>query len=200
MAGRQAKILSLDDLHDLLVFASCTRNPLRNRVLVLLSTKAGLRAGEIANLTWSMVTGASGRISNLMELPDYAAKKGGGRSIPVHPHLAAALAEWRLVATSTNHVIVSERGRSMTPLSIVVWFNRAFKNIGLKGCSSHSGRRTFVTCTRPVGRCAMCNCWPVTGRSKRHNGTSTATPMPSVSWCRSFDDGGKSRSPSPSRR
>jgi integrase len=28
---------------------------------------------------------------------------------------------------------------------IVVWFNRAFKNIGLKGCSSHSGRRTFVT-------------------------------------------------------
>ena len=114
-------------------------------MLVLLSTKAGLRAGEIANLTWSMVTGASGRISNLMELPNYAAKKGGGRSIPVHPHLAAALAEWRLVATSTDHVIVLERGRSMTPLSIVVWFNRAFKNIGLKGCSSHSGRRTFVT-------------------------------------------------------
>ena len=33
----------------------------------------------------------------------------------------------------------------MTPLGIVVWFNRAFKNIGLRGCSSHSGRRTFVT-------------------------------------------------------
>ena len=33
----------------------------------------------------------------------------------------------------------------MTPLSIVVWFNRAFRNIGLNGCSSHSGRRTFIT-------------------------------------------------------
>jgi integrase/recombinase XerD len=33
----------------------------------------------------------------------------------------------------------------MTPPSIVVWFNRAFRNVGLKGCSSHSGRRTFVT-------------------------------------------------------
>jgi integrase len=145
MAGRQAKILSPDDLHDLLVFASCTRKPLRNRVLVLLSAKAGLRAGEIANLTWSMVTDAAGGISGLIELPDSAAKKCGGRSIPLHPELAGALAEWRLFAPSTDHVIVSERGRSMTPLSIVVWFNRAFKNIGLKGCSSHSGRRTFVT-------------------------------------------------------
>jgi integrase/recombinase XerD len=33
----------------------------------------------------------------------------------------------------------------MTALSIVVWFNRAFQTIGLKGCSSHSGRRTFIT-------------------------------------------------------
>ena len=32
-----------------------------------------------------------------------------------------------------------------TPLSIVVWFNRAFHEIGLNGCSSHSGRRTFIT-------------------------------------------------------
>jgi len=64
---------------------------------------------------------------------------------PLHPDLAAALAEWRLVAPSIEYVIASERGGAMTPLSIVVWFNRAFKNIGLKGCSSHSGRRTFVT-------------------------------------------------------
>jgi integrase/recombinase XerD len=41
--------------------------------------------------------------------------------------------------------VVSERGRAMTPLSIVVWFARAYRTIGLEGCSSHSGRRTFVT-------------------------------------------------------
>jgi integrase/recombinase XerD len=42
-------------------------------------------------------------------------------------------------------LIRSERGGGMTPLSIVVWFNRAFRHIGLNGCSSHSGRRTFIT-------------------------------------------------------
>jgi integrase/recombinase XerD len=145
MAGRQAKTLSRADLHDLLTYASCTRHPLRNAVIVLLSAKAGLRAGEIANLTWDMVLDATGRISSLLELRDHAAKKCSGRSIPLHPDLAAGLAAWRQAAPSSDYVIASERGGPMTPLSVVVWFSRAFKNIGLKGCSSHSGRRTFVT-------------------------------------------------------
>src|SRR5437870_603496 len=145
MPGRQAKILAVADVSDLLLFASCTRHPLRNALIVLLSAKAGLRAGEIASLTWDMVLDATGRISGLIELRDNAAKKGSGRSIPIHPDLAPALNAWRQAAPPCDYVISSERGGPMTPVSIVVWFNRAFKNIGLKGCSSHSGRRTFVT-------------------------------------------------------
>jgi integrase len=147
MSGRQAKTLSSADVNDLLVFASCTRNPLRNRVIVLLSAKAGLRAGEIANLTWDMVLGPTGQISVIIELRDHAAKKGSGRAIPIHSELRDWLAALRDVAaqSKSNRVILSERGGAMTPLSIVVWFNRAFRSIGLKGCSSHSGRRTFVT-------------------------------------------------------
>ena len=145
MPSKRAKILSAPDISDLLLFASCTRQPLRNSVMVLLSAKAGLRAGEIPNLTWDMVLNATGRVSGLIELADSAAKKCSGRSIPIHPDLVAALTAWRHVSPSSDYVISSERGGRMTPLSIVVWFNRAFKNIGLKGCSSHSGRRTFVT-------------------------------------------------------
>ena len=33
----------------------------------------------------------------------------------------------------------------MTPVSIVNWFAIAYRAIGLEGCSSHSGRRTFIT-------------------------------------------------------
>lgn len=33
----------------------------------------------------------------------------------------------------------------MTAVSIVNWFATAFRAVGLDGCSSHSGRRTFVT-------------------------------------------------------
>jgi integrase len=145
MPGKQAKILSIGDVNDLLIFATCTRHPLRNSVIVLLAAKAGLRAGEIANLTWDMVLDPTGDIGSVIELRDATAKNGSGRLIPVHPNLRQALTAYRNLSTGSGPLIRSERGGAMTPLSIVVWFNRVFRNIGLNGCSSHSGRRTFIT-------------------------------------------------------
>jgi integrase len=81
----------------------------------------------------------------VIELRDHAAKNGSGRLIPVHPDLRQALAAYSNLSTGRGPLIRSERGGAMTPLSIVVWFNRVFRNIGLNGCSSHSGRRTFIT-------------------------------------------------------
>jgi hypothetical protein len=114
MLGKQAKILSPLDFADPLVFAACTRHPIRNRVIVLLSAKAGLRAGEIANLTWEMVIDAGGEIGNVIELRDNAAKKGSGRLIPMHPDLADGLSAWRQISTGSWHVVRSERGGPMT--------------------------------------------------------------------------------------
>ena len=145
MAGKQAKILSADGLDQLLTYASSTRQPLRNAVIVLLSTKAGLRAGEIAKLTWAMVLDADGKVGRAIELHDKAAKNGSGRSIPIQPQLANALTDWVAQSNLDGFVVASERGGRMCPLSIVVWFNRAYRAIGLRGCSSHSGRRTFIT-------------------------------------------------------
>jgi integrase len=145
LAGKQAKILSEDDLEDLLVYAAATRNPIRNRVIVLLSAKAGLRAGEIAQLTWDMVVGPTGAVGMAIELHDHAAKKQSGRVIPMHKQLRDALMDLRGITRGTGPVAVSERGCAMTPLSIVVWFARAYRAVGLEGCSSHSGRRTFIT-------------------------------------------------------
>ena len=85
MLGKQAKTLASIDVADLLAFADCSRHRLRNRVIVLLSAKAGLRAGEIAGLTWDMVLDANGQIGTCIELRDHAAKKGSGRVIPMHP-------------------------------------------------------------------------------------------------------------------
>jgi len=49
------------------------------------------------------------------------------------------------MTTGAGPIIRSERGGPMTPVSIVNWFAIAYRSVGLEGCSSHSGRRTFVT-------------------------------------------------------
>ena len=190
MAGKQAKILSLSDVNDLLVFAACTRHPIRNRVIVLALCQGRSAGGRDREPD----LGHGGRcqtvvLVSLIELRDIAAKNGSGRLIPVHPDLRQALAAYRSLASGNGPVIQSERGGAMTPLSIVVWFNRAFRNVGLNGCSSHSGRRTFITRAarlvhNPVLRCEMCSCWPVTDRSRPPSGILMATPMPSASWYR----------------
>jgi integrase len=145
MAGKQAKILSDEQIERLLLFVSTTRNPARNRVLTLLSLKAGLRAGEIAKLTWPMVLDPTGDIARVIELRDQVAKKKSGRLIPMHPDLRDALGRWRDAVVTEGAVVRSERGGPMTPVSIVNWFALAYRALGLDGCSSHSGRRTFIT-------------------------------------------------------
>jgi integrase/recombinase XerD len=147
MAGKQAKILNRQQVSAALQRARWGRYPQRDRVMILLSVKAGLRAGEIAKLTWPMVLDAAGRTADRIELHDAAAKMGSGRTIPLHPDLRRALQQLRQQTGADGTVIRSERGRSngMLPGSVVNWFRQLYLDLGLGGCSSHSGRRTFIT-------------------------------------------------------
>ena len=181
MLGKRAKILSDDNIRDLLAFTALTRYPARNRVMVLLSVKAGLRAGEIANLTWAMVTDATGEIGTVIALEDRVAKKKSGRVIPLHPALRDALMMLRRTTGGNGPVIRSERGAPMAPLTIVNWFRIAYRGIGLTGCSSHSGEEPLSPgprgwSTRPVGHYGMCRFSPVTDRFKQPRATLTAIP------------------------
>ncbi len=146
--GRQAKVLTPKQEAAVLRHLAGTRYPERDRVTFLLSVKAGLRAKEVACLTWLMVTDAGGKVADAIELPNAASKgRGGGRTVPLHPDLQAALValqETRTVAPS-DRVIHSERGRGLSAAAVAVWFHRLYGGLGMAGCSSHSGRRTFIT-------------------------------------------------------
>ena len=95
MPKKRARELNDVELGILLEDAASSRNPVRDRLIILLSFKAGLRACEIANLSWSMVTDASGDVADTIALTDAASKtvknrnmrrsSGGGRNIPMHP-------------------------------------------------------------------------------------------------------------------
>jgi integrase/recombinase XerD len=146
MAGKQAKTLTPAELDALLEHVRRRRDSLRCRVIILLSVRAGLRAAEIAKLEWQMIMDASGRIGQSIELEDRIAKKKHGRRIPIHPGLRGALAALlRRTPCPIGPVIRSRKGGHMRPNSLVCWFGALYRELGLAGCSSHSGRRSFIT-------------------------------------------------------
>jgi integrase/recombinase XerC len=148
--GKQAKVLRKPELQRLLNYVSHSRHPERDRVMVLLSFRAGLRAKEIAQLTWSMVTETTGELADAISLDNKASKgRAGGRTIPLHRELADALLALKRVrgerVRPDRPVIYTKRAPGYSPNAVAVWFHTRYREIGLAGASSHSGRRTFIT-------------------------------------------------------
>jgi integrase/recombinase XerD len=145
MPGRQAKAITPFTLRRMIAYTRQSQDPARDRVIILLSVKAGLRAAEIAGLDWSMVLDARGGIADTITIRDIIAKKRSGRQIPMHQDLRAALRSLRHAGDTSGPIVRSARGGAMRANSIVNWFVQLFAALGVAGCSSHSGRRTFIT-------------------------------------------------------
>src|ERR1700680_4068141 len=115
--GKQAKTLSKGQAEAVLGYLAKTRWPTRNRVIFLLSIKAGLRAKEIASLSWRMVTDAGGQIGQAIRLENRASKGQRGRAIPMNEEVRAALVEYSktVLIPDSPFLIESERSKGMSP-------------------------------------------------------------------------------------
>jgi integrase len=99
--GKQAKTLSKGQIEAMLAYLSTTRHPARNRLIFLLSVKAGLRAKEIAKLNWLMTNDSRGEIGYDICLLDSASKGKSGRRIPLNEELREALIAYRKLVMKT---------------------------------------------------------------------------------------------------
>lgn len=142
-----AKVLAAGELRLLLGRVRRGRSAIRDELIILLSFRAGLRACEIAGLDWPSVLRPDGRISPSLAVSRMIAKNGKARAIPMHPELRRALERQHREQgfPLSGPVVRSQRGGHMRPRSIVNWFAALYDDAGLQGCSSHSGRRTFIT-------------------------------------------------------
>lgn len=150
--GKQAKTLTKTQIDTVSAYLRTRRHGLRDQTIFLLSVRAGLRAKEIANLRWSMVTDADGNVGDAIHLTDAASKGRSGRIVPLNTQLRANLVELADAARRNDandyqnaYVIITERSQRTTPQVIVNMFHRWYREVGLIGCSSHSGRRSFIT-------------------------------------------------------
>ena len=133
MPGKQAKVVTPPMLKRMLRRVSRSSFPARDRAMILLSIKAGLRACEIAGLDWSMVLDAQGRVSGTIHVRDVIAKKRGGRRMPMHPDLRRALERLARTTEPVGPVIRSYRGGAFEGEQHGQLVRRALQGARLRG-------------------------------------------------------------------
>ena len=150
--GKQSKILTNQQVKTMMIHLGTTRMSIRNQLIFLLSVKSGLRAKEISGVKWNMVVDANGNIGDSIHLTDNVSKGDSGRIIPLNKDVKVHLTMLFDIEKDSygfdiakSNVIRTERANHSSPQSIVNMFANWYSDLGYIGCSSHSGRRTFIT-------------------------------------------------------
>jgi integrase/recombinase XerD len=136
--GKQAKPLTKGQIEVVASYLAKTRHPTRNRLIFMLDPGRTSRPRDsFLNVEHGHRCRAQDR-SDHRATQDEVSKGQSGWIIPLHSKLRAALIELHEIQqpTSKSRVICTERSKQTSPQASTISFD---------GCSSHSGRRTFIT-------------------------------------------------------
>jgi integrase/recombinase XerD len=129
-----------------------SRHSARAEATLAISLGLGLRAKELTSLTWEDVYDAKGHVRSVLHLRASYTKGGKTRDVFLSsPTLRRALAKYRegrlSLSLKASHapLFPSQKGGAMTPASMARFLKALYRDAGISGASSHSGRRTLIT-------------------------------------------------------
>jgi integrase/recombinase XerD len=156
---KQARVLTTEELNSAIAHAvnHTGKWARRNRMLLLLSHTTGMRVGEIASLTLSDVLDLSGNV--LAEILLTPAQTKGHRSrrvlLPqrtqtelrnyIRHQFAADNLRGLAYQYGTKPLFYSQKLNRFTANQLSAVYARLYRTAGLRGATSHTGRRTWIT-------------------------------------------------------
>ena len=148
----QAKVLTEQELKRALSIIASRRHADRDRLALLLTHWAGMRVCEVAALTRDKVLGPTGAVLEEWRLSSEQTKGGKGRIVYANNKLRKELAAYLKAHPSkdpTDPVLISQKAnrkrRGFSANTLCHLINGIYKEAGIQGASSHSGRRGFIT-------------------------------------------------------
>ena len=144
---KQAKTFTEKQLKAVLAYCATRRYAARDRAIVLVSHLAGLRAKEIALLTVSNVLCENG-IRDEFVLTAEQTKGSKARRVFVNARLRTELAAYLKhvkLRKNCSALFQSQKGGAFSANTLCQLLIYIYKDCGLDGATSHSGRRSFIT-------------------------------------------------------
>lgn len=156
---KRARTLNDKELNLLLLYVKTRKYAARDRAIVLLTYWGGMRIGEVSALKIKDVLAADATINLEINLRSEQTKGRYGRTVVLANKLRKELKDYLLTKYTEKELIAltytdlmnkplfttqkSENGFSSNTLTYTM--SMLYKDAGLHGCSSHSGRRSFAT-------------------------------------------------------
>jgi integrase/recombinase XerD len=149
----KSSILAESDLKRVIHYQKSTKHGLRNICLLHLSFYLGLRSKEMAGLSVKDVLFPDGQIRDEVLLTREMTKGSKLRTVFLtNPKVRSILKEYLNNRKQNDDffemdspLFRSQKNIRFNPQTLSVVFRKMYDSVGLKGCSSHSGRRTFAT-------------------------------------------------------
>ena len=138
--SKSARILTSDELTNLLNFISTRKNASRNRLIIMLMHFAGMAVNEVAILSINDVIN-NGTIKEIII-------SSSGRKIILNEQLRAEIVLYLKTIQSLNNtepLFSTQRSAGFTANTLTQVVNGFYKAAGLEGATSNSGKRGFLT-------------------------------------------------------
>jgi integrase/recombinase XerD len=144
----QAVTLNDEEHQAFLAYLDTTRHALRDKAIYLLTYRAGMRIGTVAQLTLNDIIDTSTKLKKVVILRKSITK--GKKTVSAylsHPELREALEAY--IVDRRNNIrdilFYSQKGGAFTPNTLSRLMFNHYKKAGFEGSSSHQGRRAFAS-------------------------------------------------------
>jgi len=144
----QAKTLTERELRRVLDYIATRNHAPRNRAMLLITCWAGMRVGEVASLHIGDVVAQDGTIKAEIRLLPEQTKGRHARTVFVGERLRSELTAYAKTIKlndPTKPLFITQKRTPFSANTLCQHFGVLYKNVGLDGASSHSGRRTFIS-------------------------------------------------------
>ena len=155
----QARVLDERDIKRCLLYIAARRHASRNRCMFLLTHQTGMRVGEVVALRICDVLDVRGDIRDEVRLSADQTKGRVGRVVMIPQRMRGEIKQYLMdrfktrdlapiLLTPTERALFTTQksaARGFTANTLTQYFHHMYREAGIAGASSHSGRRGFIT-------------------------------------------------------
>ena len=155
----QARVLTEREIKRCLLYIAARRHASRNRCAFLLTHLTGMRVGEVASLRICDVLTQAGEVRDEVRLSADQTKGSRGRVVLLPERAQTEIKQYLLARFNTTDlqpILLTDTSRALfatqkssvrgfSPNTLAQYFHHMYREAGIAGASSHSGRRGFIT-------------------------------------------------------